>query len=133
MLEQFLFVREEAGGRGARYLNRELRGHGRGWTVDSNAEANNKLPPPAAAMREDPSQKKHVFKFSWRDAEAEMQFKNDSILEDNAEGRAKSWQGNFTALQREWEAMGTRSETLHLKQVDFWGQWRWRVPGRLDK
>ncbi len=84
-------------------------------------------------MREDPSQKKHVFKFSWRDAEAEMQFKNDSILEDNAEGRAKSWQGNFTALQREWEAMGTRSETLHLKQVDFWGQWRWRVPGRLDK
>lgn len=130
-LDRFLSSKGRSGQFGTRgRLNRELGSHSRGWMFYSDPEAN-KLS--LSASTQDPSEKTHIFVFNWVDPEKEIRCKSDSSLEDNAQGRADSWKLNFTALQQEWEEKGMRTESLHLKQVDFWGQWRWRVPGRLER
>ncbi|KAL8780911.1 MAG: hypothetical protein Q9213_006251 [Squamulea squamosa] len=72
--------------------------------------------------REDkePSEKTHLFVFVWEDAEAERRVKDGSP----AESEYESWDKNFGALQREWEAKGMRCESLHLRMEDFKEQLR---------
>lgn len=54
-------------------------------------------------------------------AERERRWKDDSTTNALYE----SWDENFVKLQREWEGMGMRSESLHLKLEDFDAQLRW--------
>ena len=60
----------------------------------------------------EPSEKIHVFLFSWENREAELRCKTASHL-------VELWDNYLGAVQREWEEKGMRSQSLHLSLVDF--------------
>lgn len=64
-----------------------------------------------------PSERIHVFFFSWRGSEAEARVKDG-----REEAMWEPWPVKFTAVQEEWKAMGMRSQSLHLYLWDFWIQ-----------
>ena len=63
----------------------------------------------------EPSEKTHLFFFIWTDAEKERKWKDGT----STDAFYVSWDENFMRLQREWESMGMRTESLHLRLEDF--------------
>ncbi|KAG8526205.1 uncharacterized protein KY384_000198 [Bacidia gigantensis] len=91
---------------------RDLAGSYRGWLYNDES---------AAPVSIEPSEKTHIFCFLWRNSEAEMNCKNYKVDRELRE----SWHEDFAALEHEWEAMGMRSESVHLQLGDFGHQLRW--------
>ncbi|KAL8845832.1 MAG: hypothetical protein Q9221_009037 [Calogaya cf. arnoldii] len=79
----------------------------RGWASNLHTD------PPIVAAK--PSEKTRLFFFVWSDAEKERGWKDGSTNDPFY----VSWEENFLKVQREWEGMGMRIESLHLTLEDF--------------
>ncbi|KAL8898434.1 MAG: hypothetical protein Q9207_006701 [Kuettlingeria erythrocarpa] len=95
-----------------RFRHNDLAGVHRGWASRIQAET------PAAL---EPSEKTHVFLFSWRSTEAEAKVKDGR----DEHPRQEWWPEKFTAIENEWKAMGMKIESLHLSLWDFMYQLNW--------
>lgn len=93
---------------------RELAGSYRGWGFPLSQN----LKPTTV----EPSEKTHLFFFIWATAEKERKWKDGTT----SDAFYVSWDENFTKLQREWEGMGMRTESLHLSLEGFEEQLIWR-------
>lgn len=89
----------------------------RGWGSNLQTDVTD----PAASASEQ-SEKTHLFFFIWADAQKERAWKDGT----STDALYVSWDENFVKLQREWEGMGMRTESLHLSLEDFEEQLIWR-------
>ncbi|KAL8649956.1 MAG: hypothetical protein Q9226_005353, partial [Calogaya cf. arnoldii] len=101
---------EDSQARATDHKPRPLLASHRGW-------ASNLQPDPPIVAAE-PSEKTHLFFFLWGDAEKERTWKDGSTNDPYY----VSWEENFLKVQREWEGMGMRSESLHLTLENFGDQ-----------
>ncbi|KAL9035063.1 MAG: hypothetical protein Q9180_005058 [Flavoplaca navasiana] len=105
--------------RSANFKPRDILDISRGW--GSNLQMDEANPRATCSARE-PSQKTHLFFIIWADAEKERKWKDGT----STDAFYVSWDENFMKLQREWEGMGMRTESLHLSLEDFEEQLIWR-------
>ncbi|KAI4255044.1 MAG: hypothetical protein L6R42_006935, partial [Xanthoria sp. 1 TBL-2021] len=119
------YLNKHSQSKGTRRQPRALLDFSRGWGSALQAEI------PAT----EPSEKTDRFFFIWGDAEKERSWKDGSTTE----ALFQTWDENFLERQREWEGMGMRSESLHVRLEDFDEQLRWQgleaergKPGRKE-
>ncbi|KAL8895319.1 MAG: hypothetical protein Q9192_003712 [Flavoplaca navasiana] len=93
---------------------RDLAGSYRGWGFPLSQDLK--------SATVEPNEKTHLFFFIWANAEKERKWKDGT----STDALYVSWDENFMKLQREWEAMGMRTESLHLRLEDFEEQLMWR-------
>ncbi|KAL9628609.1 MAG: hypothetical protein Q9204_005781 [Flavoplaca sp. TL-2023a] len=103
--------------RNADFKPRDILDISRGWGSNLQTDVTD----PCATSASEPSEKTHLFFFVWADAERERKWKDGT----STDALYISWDENFMRLQREWEGMGMRTESLHLSLEDFEEQLIW--------
>ncbi|KAL8877297.1 MAG: hypothetical protein Q9198_004658 [Flavoplaca austrocitrina] len=104
--------------RGANFKPRDILDISRGWGSNLQTDVTD---PCATCSAREPSEKTHLFFYIWADAEKKRKCKDRT----STDALYVSWNENFMRLQREWEGMGMRTESLHLGLEDFEKQMIW--------